>query len=110
MRNEFYSFASYQGLVRLTIQTTDSITGTSTSTPTTVASAAPEYRPKTLMAAATVRSKKLLAPIHHWAATPGQQSFYNSANVCAAAAIVSSISASVCACDTKPASNADGAR
>jgi hypothetical protein len=32
--------------VRLAKATSDSITGTSTSTPTTVASAAPEFRPK----------------------------------------------------------------
>ena len=34
-----------------------------TSTPTTVASAAPDCRPNRLMAAATASSKKLLAPI-----------------------------------------------
>ena len=44
---------------RLTIQTTDSITGTSISTPTTVASAAPDWKPNRLMAAATASSKKL---------------------------------------------------
>src|SRR5208283_2845928 len=54
---------SYQPFDRLTIQTTDSITGTSMSTPTTVASAAPELKPNRLMAAATANSKKLLAPI-----------------------------------------------
>ena len=37
--------ASYQRRVFFTMATTDSITGTSTSTPTTVASAAPELRP-----------------------------------------------------------------
>jgi hypothetical protein len=47
----------------LTISTTDSMTGTSISTPTTVARAAPESKPKTLMAAATASSKTLLAPI-----------------------------------------------
>ena len=54
---------SYQPFDRLTIQTTDNITGTSISTPTTVASAAPELKPNRLMAAATASSKKLLAPI-----------------------------------------------
>ena len=48
---------------QFTIQTTVSITGTSISTPTTVASAAPEWSPKKLMAAATASSKKLDAPI-----------------------------------------------
>jgi hypothetical protein len=54
---------SYQDLVELTIFTTDSITGTSISTPTTVASAAPELKPNRLIAVATASSKKLLAPI-----------------------------------------------
>ena len=45
---------SYHPRDRLTTATTTSITGTSTSTPTTVASAAPEFKPKRLMAAATV--------------------------------------------------------
>jgi hypothetical protein len=44
--------ASYQPRVLFTIFTTDSITGTSMRTPTTVASAAPELKPKRLMAAA----------------------------------------------------------
>jgi hypothetical protein len=43
--------------------TTDSITGTSISTPTTVASAVPEPKPNRLMAVATASSKKFLAPI-----------------------------------------------
>src|SRR5690606_23611483 len=55
--------ASYQGLLAFTIRTTDNITGTSTSTPTTVASAAPECTPNTATAVATASSKKLLAPI-----------------------------------------------
>ena len=55
--------ASYQPRDSFTRWTTESITGTSTSTPTTVASAAPELRPNRLMAAATASSKKLLAPI-----------------------------------------------
>ena len=49
--------------VWLQILQTDSITGTSTSTPTTVARAAPEEGPKRVMATATASSKKLLAPI-----------------------------------------------
>jgi hypothetical protein len=36
---------SYQALDRLTIQTTDSATGTSLSTPTTLATAAPDWKP-----------------------------------------------------------------
>jgi hypothetical protein len=43
--------------------TTDSMTGTSTSTPTTVANAAPDSSPNKLIAAATASSKKLDAPI-----------------------------------------------
>ncbi len=39
------------------------MTGTSTSTPTTVASAAPEFSPNRLMATATASSKKLDVPI-----------------------------------------------
>jgi len=54
---------SYQPLERFTIQTTESITGTSISTPTTVASAAPDWKPNRLIAAATASSKKLDAPI-----------------------------------------------
>ena len=46
--------------------TNASMMGTSTSTPTTVASAAPDSNPNKEMAAATASSKKLLAPI--WAA------------------------------------------
>jgi hypothetical protein len=44
-------------------RTSRSMTGTSTRTPTTVASAAPEFSPKRTMAAATASSKKLLAPM-----------------------------------------------
>jgi hypothetical protein len=47
----------------LTTRTTSSITGTSISTPTTVASAAPESKPNRLIAAATASSKKFDAPI-----------------------------------------------
>src|SRR3546814_3307583 len=54
---------SYQPRERFTMLTTESITGTSTSTPTTVASAAPEFSPNRLIAAATASSKKLDAPI-----------------------------------------------
>ena len=43
--------------------TTDSMTGTSTSTPTTVANAAPDSSPNRLIAAATASSKKFDAPI-----------------------------------------------
>src|SRR5690606_36214423 len=49
--------ASYQACERLTTATTASITGTSMSTPTTVASAAPDWKPNRLMAAATASSK-----------------------------------------------------
>lgn len=55
----------------VTTFTTSSITGTSISTPTPVAWAAPESKPNNEMAAATASSKKLKAPI--WAegqATP----------------------------------------
>jgi len=44
-------------------RTTDSITGTSTSAPTTVASAAPDWEPNSAIAAATASSKKFDAPI-----------------------------------------------
>lgn len=74
------SARSYQLRERFTIATTDSITGTSTRTPTTaVASAAPEFSPNRLTAAATASSKKLLAPIsaagaatHHATEAAGQ--------------------------------------
>src|SRR5690554_7691033 len=45
------------------MRTNASISGTSTSTPTTVTKAAPECRPNNPMATATANSKKLLAPI-----------------------------------------------
>jgi hypothetical protein len=51
------------GLARFTNQTSDSITGTSTRTPTTVASAAPELSPNREIATATANSKKLEVPI-----------------------------------------------
>tara|TARA_B000000441_G_scaffold92081_1_gene63646 strand:+ start:1777 stop:2046 length:270 start_codon:yes stop_codon:yes gene_type:complete len=50
--------------------TKDSITGTSTKTPTTVAKAAPEFSPNKLIETATANSKKLEVPIiAHGAAT-----------------------------------------
>lgn len=63
--------SSYQLPERFTIPTTESIIGTSTSTPTTAASAAPELMPNREMAAATASSKKFDAPISAaGAATP----------------------------------------
>lgn len=57
----FFAYvASYQPLLALTTLTTSSITGTSISTPTTVASAAPDSKPNRLIAAATASSKKLV--------------------------------------------------
>jgi hypothetical protein len=50
-------------LLACVILTTESITGTSTRTPTTVASAAPDSKPNRPIAVATASSKKLLAPI-----------------------------------------------
>src|SRR5207249_6959287 len=52
-----------QCFVRLQTAHTESMTGTSTRTPTTVANAAPEPGPKRAIAVATASSKKLLAPI-----------------------------------------------
>src|SRR5688572_29328594 len=57
------SVSGNQCRVLLQNEQTDSITGTSMSTPTTVASAAPEPGPKRAIAVATASSKKLLAPI-----------------------------------------------
>ncbi|MNV76129.1 hypothetical protein D3C71_1694640 [compost metagenome] len=54
-----------RGRHALTMATSESITGTSTSTPTTVASAAPEFRPNSYIATATASSKKLEVPIRH---------------------------------------------
>ena len=59
----FWESASYHPRERRTRWTTESMTGTSTSTPTTVASAAPDWKPKRAIAVATASSKKLLAPI-----------------------------------------------
>ena len=50
-------------LVALAILTNDSMMGTSVSTPTVVANAAPLCSPKRLIATATASSKKLDAPI-----------------------------------------------
>ena len=58
-----YFVAGNQLRVLLAIFTNISITGTSTSTPTTVANAAPDCKPKRDIATATASSKKLLAPI-----------------------------------------------
>ena len=48
-----------QWRVRLMMATSDSMTGTSTSTPITVTSAAPECRPTKEIATVTASSKKL---------------------------------------------------
>ena len=50
-------------MVRLANTTSESITGTSTNTPTTVAKAAPEFSPNKLIATATASSKKFEVPI-----------------------------------------------
>ena len=57
------STVANQPRVRLQTAQTESITGTSTSTPTTVARAAPDSGPNRAIAVATASSKKLLAPI-----------------------------------------------
>ena len=49
--------------IEFAILTKSSITGTSTKTPTTVASVAPDDRPNSEIATATANSKKLDAPI-----------------------------------------------
>ena len=56
-------FGSNQPRVRLAKATSESITGTSMRTPTTVASAAPDESPKRLIATATASSKKFEVPI-----------------------------------------------
>jgi len=58
-----YLVVRNQSCVWLAILTNISIIGTSTNTPTTVASAAPDCKPKSEIATATANSKKLLAPI-----------------------------------------------
>jgi hypothetical protein len=55
--------ASNRPRARFATATSDSITGTSISTPTTVARAAHDCRPNRLMATATASSKKLDVPI-----------------------------------------------
>ena len=55
--------AGNQCRVRLQKEQTDSITGTSISTPATVANPAAESGPNSAIAVATASSKKLLAPI-----------------------------------------------
>ena len=57
------------------ILTRPSIKGTSMSTPTTVASAAPELRPKSIVATAIATSKWLLAPICEVGAASSYLSF-----------------------------------
>jgi len=52
------------------------MTGTSTRTPTTVASAAPEAGPKSVIATATASSKKLLAPM----SAPGEATLCSTLN------------------------------
>jgi len=49
--------------VRLQNEQTDSITGTSTRTPTPVARVAPDVSPNSAITVATASSKKLLAPM-----------------------------------------------
>ena len=75
--------------VLLAILTNINITGTSTSTPTTVANAAPDCKPKREIATATANSKKLLAPIipagaatswgnfHHFAQPVSNEEYQN---------------------------------
>jgi len=60
---EASAISGNQARVRLQAAHTEGITGTSMSTPTTVAKAAPEPGPNKAMAVATAGSKKLLAPI-----------------------------------------------
>ena len=55
--------SSNQPRVRLHAAQTESMTGTSTRTPTVVARAAPEPGPKSAIEVATASSKKLLAPM-----------------------------------------------
>src|SRR5271165_6640474 len=59
----YCSLLSYQGRDAMHRRQTESITGTSTRTPTTVANAAGLVGPKSVIATATASSKKLLAPI-----------------------------------------------
>src|ERR1700688_39555 len=73
MLNKLLFSAGNQCRVRLHAAQTESITGTSTSTPTTVASAAPDSGPNSAIAVATASSKKLLAPIN----APGAATEYS---------------------------------
>ena len=65
--------------VRLAKATSDNITGTSTKTPTTVASAAPEFNPNSEIATATANSKKFEVPIMQAGAAMAWGSFRRSA-------------------------------
>src|SRR3970040_115212 len=65
--------AGNQCRVRLQTEQTDNRTGTSMSTPTTVARAAPESGPNSAIAVATASSKKLLAPM----SAPGAATAYS---------------------------------
>src|SRR5262245_48105162 len=67
-------------LVRLQAAHTDNMTGTSTKTPTTVASAAPDSGPKRAIAVATANSKKLLAPMRAPGAATEYGTFHNFIN------------------------------
>jgi hypothetical protein len=67
---------SYQRRERLHTLQTESITGTSTSTPTTVASAAGLVGPNSVIATATASSKKLLAPM----SAPGEATLCGTLN------------------------------
>src|SRR6478735_6064708 len=68
--------AGNQCRVRLQTEQTDNITGTSMSTPTTVANAAPDSGPNSAIAVATASSKKLLAPM----SAPGAATAYSTPN------------------------------
>jgi hypothetical protein len=76
LKNKFQTAHRYF-TCRLSHHISESITGTSTSTPTTVANAAPECKPNKEIATATANSKKLLVPIKHAGAeiSSGQRRF-----------------------------------
>ncbi|MNY20914.1 hypothetical protein D3C86_1544280 [compost metagenome] len=65
--------------MRLAKATSDSITGTSTSTPTTVTRAAPELRPNKPIATATASSKKFEVPIRAQGAATLKGTFHSRA-------------------------------
>ena len=69
--------AGNRDLVLLHPAHTESITGTSTNTPTTVANAAPDSGPKSAIAVATANSKKLLAPM----SAPGAATAYGTRHI-----------------------------